>query len=43
MSQEMNIPRNEIKVEAKAKVIGQELGSSFVFSLVLVSVKVQNP
>lgn len=42
-TQEMNIPRNEIKVEVTAKVIGQQLDTSFVFSLVLVSVKIQNP
>lgn len=40
--QEINIPRNEIKAEPKAEVTGQNLGSSFVFFLVLVSVKVQN-
>lgn len=37
----MNSPRKEFRVEAKAS--GQESGSSSLFSLVLVSGKIQNP
>lgn len=36
-----NSPRKEFRVEAKA--VGQESGSSSVFSLVLVPGKIQNP